>query len=86
MLASILPASFAVFSCCGGGLVMFLLFSAGLLPLVAGSMLYYGRLLVIGSVWALLLLQLWFYRTWLKGRPGLQIGGLMDAVAQREEG
>jgi hypothetical protein len=85
-LASVLPASFAVFACCGGGVVTLLLFSACLLPLVAGSMLYYGRLLSVASVCALLILQLWLYRTWLKGRSGLQIGGVTSAVARREEG
>jgi hypothetical protein len=83
-LASILPATFAVFGCCGGGLVTMMLLSAGLLPLVAGSMLYYGRLFVTASVAALILLQLWLYRMWLKGGPRLQMGGAANEVARRE--
>jgi hypothetical protein len=83
-LASILPATFAVFGCCGGGLVTMMLLSAGLLPLVAGSMPYYGRLFIAASVAALILLQLWLYRMWLKGGPRLQMGGAANEVARRE--
>jgi hypothetical protein len=79
-LASILPATLAVFGCCGGGLVTMMLLLTGLLPLVASSMLYYGRLLVVVSVSALILLQLLLYRTWLKGRPGPQLGGIINAA------
>jgi hypothetical protein len=61
-----------------------MLLSAGLLPLVAGSMLYYGRLFVTASVAALILLQLWLYRMWLKGGPRLQMGGAANEVARRE--
>ena len=84
-VASVLPAAFAVFACCGGGLVTVLLFSAGLLPLVAASMLYYGRLFVVASITALTLLQLWLYRSWLRGKSGLQQGGAANAVTWHEE-
>ena len=46
VFASALPAFFGFFSCCGGGLVFAVLLSAGVLPLVSGAMLTYGRLLV----------------------------------------
>jgi hypothetical protein len=47
-------------------------------------MLYYGRLFVTASVAALILLQLWLYRMWLKGGPRLQMGGAANEVARRE--
>jgi hypothetical protein len=73
-LTTTLPA--IVLGCCGGGLVLMMLLSAGLLPLFALSILYYyARLFVVASIAALILLQLWLYRMWLKGRPRLQMGG-----------
>ncbi len=70
VFVSALPAAFSVFSCCGGGLVFAVLLSAGALPLIAGSISTYGKLLVVLSV-ALLWLNHWsLYRRWARSSMG----------------
>ncbi len=70
VFTSALPAFFGFFSCCGGGLVFAVLLSAGVLPLVSGAMLTYGRLLVVTSIALLWLSHYHLYRSWVKGtRP-----------------
>jgi hypothetical protein len=67
IFTSALPAFFGFFSCCGGGLVFAVLLSAGVLPLVSGAMLTYGRLLVAASIALLWLNHYYLYRSWING-------------------
>jgi len=67
VFTSALPAFFGFFSCCGGGLMVTVLLSAGVLPLVSGAMLTYGRLLVVASIALLWLNHYYMYRRWVNG-------------------
>lgn len=70
IFASALPSAFSLFSCCGGGLLIFVFLAAGALPLIAGFMITYGKLLIVLSG-ALLWLNHWsLYRRWARNSIG----------------
>jgi len=67
-ILSSIPSLFAVFSCCGGGLLSYALLAVGLGGLFAGGMVVYGRWLTLLAATALSLNLLSIYRSAVEAR------------------
>ncbi len=64
---SAIPSFFSIFSCCGGGLAMWVILATGLLPLFTSVILPLNKLFLLISI-SLLTLNLWIlYRGYRRG-------------------
>ncbi len=64
---SAIPSFFSIFSCCGGGIAMWVILATGLLPLFTSVILPLNKLFLLISV-SLLTLNLWIlYRGYRRG-------------------